>query len=267
MATEAILLNYTRKAASDLSASQYCFVKQAATGRVSVCSSSGENAFGVLQDTPTAIDRAANVCVLGVTKVVAGATVAIGSLVQTDASGRAIDVAGGVVLGEAVSGGGVGEVISILLRPRTSAGYVFSTNATDIQTATVTIAAADLKTMNATPVSVIASPGLGYANVLESAVLFMDYASVAYTGVGSGDDITLRYTNSSGATIATVETVGFLDQASDQVRFVRPTTTAEITPVANAAIVAHISTGEIYTNAGDSPLKLKLYYRVIPTAF
>lgn len=267
MATEAINFTFTRKAGGDLSAAQYKFVKQANTGRVGVCTVGGENAFGVLQNDPSAVDQEASVSVMGITKVVAGGTVAIGDLVETDSAGRAVTASSGVVLGEAVSGGAVNNIISILLRPRTSAGYVFSSNATDIQTATVTIPAAAVRTLNATPVELIPAPGAGLANVLESAVVFMDYGSAGYDAVGSSDDLTIRYTNASGALIATVETTGFLDQTTDQVRYVQPTTAAAIAPVANAAIVAHISTGEIYSAAGDSPIKFKLYYRVVPTAF
>lgn len=266
MATDASLMTYTRKSSGDLSASQYKFVKQASTGRVSACGA-GESAFGVLLNDPSAIDQEALVAIGGITKVLAGGTVAIGSLVQSDASGRAVDSAGGVILGEAVSGGSVGSVMSIALRPMAAAGYVYSASATDLQTATVTIPYASVRTLNATPYELVPAPAAGTANVVESVVAFLDYGSAGYDAVGASDDLTIRYTNGSGALIATIETVGFLDQTSDQVRYAKPTTTAAITPVAAAAIVAHISTGEIYTAAGDSPLKFKVYYRVVPTAF
>lgn len=267
MATEASLMTFTRKASGDLSSAQYKFVKQASTGRVSACSVAGENAFGVLQNDPSAIDQEASIAIGGVTKVIAGGSVSIGDLVETDTSGRAVGASSGVVLGEAVSAGSTGSVMSIVFRPRVASGYVFSTNATDLQTATVTIPYASVRTLNATPYELVPTPGAGYANVVESAVLFLDYGSAGYDAVGASDDLTIRYTNGSGALIATVETVGFLDATADAVRYVQPTTTAALTPVANAAIVAHISTGEIYSAAGDSPLKVKVYYRVIPTAF
>ena len=267
MATDASLITFTRKASGDLSAAQYKFVKQANTGRVSACSVAGETAFGVLLNDPAAIDNEATIAIGGVTKVMAGGTVAIGDLVETDASGRAVTASSGVVLGEAVSGGSTGSIMSIVFRPRVSTGYVFSSNATDIQTATVTIPAASVRTLNATPYELVPAPGAGYANVFHSAVVFLDYASAGYDAVGASDDLTIRYTNASGALIATIETDPFLTLTADAVRYVLPTTTAAITPVANAALVAHISTGEIYSAAGDSPLKFKVYYRVVPTAF
>ena len=266
MATSANVLTYTRKSSGDLSSSQYKFVKQASTGRVSVCGA-GESAFGVLLNDPSAIDQDALVAIGGVTQVMAGGTVAIGSLVQSDSAGRAVDSAGGVILGEAVSGGSTGSIMSIALKPMAAAGYVYSANATDIQVATVTIPTASVRTLNATPYELVPAPEAGYANVMVSAVVFLDYASAGYDSVGTGDDLTIRYTDGSGALIATVETTGFLNLTADAVRYVEPTTAAAITPVANAAIVAHISSGEIYSAAGDSPLKFKVYYRVVPTAF
>jgi hypothetical protein len=267
MSTEAVVFNFTRKAGGDLSAAQYKFVKQANTGRVSVCTVGGENAFGVLQNDPAAIDREAQVAILGVTKVMAGGTVAIGDLIETDASGRAVTASSGVILGEAVTGGSVGSIISMLLRPRASTGYVFSSNATDIQVATVTIPYTAVRTLFTTPVELVPAPGAGYANVLQEAVVFLDYGSAGYDAVGGSDELTIKYTNGSGAVCATVEGTGFLNATSDQVRVIKGAAAADVTPVANAALVAHITTGEIYTAAGDSPLKFKVYYRVVPTAF
>lgn len=266
MATSANVLTYTRKSSGDLSSSQYKFVKQASTGRVSVCGA-GESAFGVLLNDPSAIDQDALVAIGGVTQVMAGGSLAIGDLVQSSAAGKAVASAGGVILGEAVSAGSDGSIMSIALKPMAASGYVYSATATDIQVATVTIPHTSVRTLNATPYELVPAPGAGYANVLHSAVVFLDYGTAAYDSVGASDDLTIRYTNGSGALIATVETTSFLELTADAVRYVLPTTTAAITPVANAALVAHISTGEIYSAAGDSPLKFKVYYRVVPTAF
>ena len=133
--------------------------------------------------------------------------------------------------------------------------------------ASVTIPYASVRTLNATPYELVAAPGSGKALILIGATVFMDYGSAGYDAVGASDDLTLRYTNGSGGLLATVETVGFLDQTADQTRYVYPVSTAAITPTANAAIVAHISTGEIYTAAGDSPIKVKVAYQVIDTTW
>lgn len=130
----------------------------------------------------------------------------------------------------------------------------------DIATGTtVTVTAAQVKALNATPKEIVAAPGAGKALILEDAELFLDYGSAAYAGIASNEDLQLRYTNGSGQLIATVEATGFLDLTADAYRFVRPT--GEITPPANAAIVLCMSTGEVIT--GDSPIKVRPRYRTV----
>jgi hypothetical protein len=131
----------------------------------------------------------------------------------------------------------------------------------------VTITAAQLKALNATPQTVVAAPGAGYALVLEGALLTMTYGTAAYAGIAAGEDLSFKYTNGSGAEVGQCETTGFLDQTSDQLRYVRAQAAASgnsaVTPIANAALVLHMLSGEITT--GDSPLKVRVFYRVIPT--
>ncbi|BBL73670.1 hypothetical protein [Methylomagnum ishizawai] len=93
----------------------------------------------------------------------------------------------------------------------------------------------------------------------------MDYGTTAYDGIASGEDLTIKYTNGSGATLMTIEATGFLDASADATRFALPTTAAAFTPAANAALVLHMATGEIAT--GDSPLKVRVDYKIIDTAW
>jgi hypothetical protein len=66
--------------------------------------------------------------------------------------------------------------------------------------------------------------------------------------------------------LATIETTGFLDQATVQTRYAPAYRAASavnsITP-ANSAIVLGLQVGEIIT--GNSPLNCRVYYRQIPT--
>ncbi len=120
-------------AGADLSAHQYKFVKLNGTGQVVVCGAAGESAFGVLQDKPNAAGKAACVATLGVSKVVAGAAVAPGDLVTTDAQGRAVaavkastntadagaasdPLVGSYVQGIALTAGAVDQLISVDLQ-------------------------------------------------------------------------------------------------------------------------------------------------------
>lgn len=131
-------------------------------------------------------------------------------------------------------------------------------------TRVVTVASADLLALNATPQTIIPAPAAGYANILRRALLRKP-AGTAYAGVAAGEDLILSYTNGAGQEVARVETTGFLDQATAQVRMVNARSAAaavgDITPVAAAAIVLSLLSGEITT--GDSNLIVKVWYDVL----
>ncbi len=131
--------------------------------------------------------------------------------------------------------------------------------------ADVVITSAQLLALNATPRPLVAAPGAGRALVFDGAILYKP-AGTAYAGIASGEDLSIKYTDASGAEVGQCETTGFLDQATAQTRYVRPTTQASgntaLTPVANAALVLNLLVGEITT--GDSPLNVRVFYREIP---
>lgn len=80
----------TFKAAGDLSAAQFHFVKLSAAGTVTTCDGATDVPVGVLQNKPNAINKAATVRIWGLTKVVLGGTIAFGNAVGTDGSGHCI---------------------------------------------------------------------------------------------------------------------------------------------------------------------------------
>jgi len=127
-----------------------------------------------------------------------------------------------------------------------------------IRVTEVTIATAAVKTLNATPVDVIPAPGAGYGIQLLGVEVFLDYATTAYDGIAAGEDLTLKYTNGSGAVLATVETTGFLDASADALAWA-PGVAATI--AANAKVVAHMLAGEIAT--GDSPITIRAKWRKV----
>ena len=129
---------------------------------------------------------------------------------------------------------------------------------------TVQIPFANVRTLNATPFIVLPAPGVGYTNIPLSAFVQMKYGTAGYDSVGANDDLTFKYTNAGGSPLITVETTGFLDQTSGQVRFATSNFSTAIVPVENAPIVAHILTGEIYGAAGDSDLYVKISYLNLP---
>lgn len=130
----------------------------------------------------------------------------------------------------------------------------------------VKVTSAELLALNATPKQIVAAPGANKALVFEGAVFYKP-AGTAYAGVAVGEDLSVKYTDSSGAELAQCETTGFLDQATAQSRYVREQAAASgnsaITPVANAALVLHMLAGEITT--GDSDLYVRVYFAIVPT--
>ena len=132
------------------------------------------------------------------------------------------------------------------------------------------ITSAQVLALFATPQSVVAAPGAGLA-IVPSKVVIHKPAGTAYAGVAAGEDLVLKYTNAAGAQCSSViEATGFLDQATAQTRVARfpastGATAGDVTPVANAAVVLHMLTGEVIT--GDSALHVRVWYDVIKTAF
>lgn len=134
--------------------------------------------------------------------------------------------------------------------------------------AQVTVSSAEILALNATPKTLVAAPGAGRILILEGVVLFYDYNSAAYAGIASGEDLSVKYTDGSGTAVGGCEATGFLDQTADAVRYIRPYTAtsgvSDLTPVANAALVLHMLTGEITT--GNSPLYARVFYRNVKLA-
>ncbi len=135
---------------------------------------------------------------------------------------------------------------------------------------TKTVTSAQVLALFATPISVIAAPGAGIA-IIPSRVAIYKPAGTAYAGVAAGEDLVLKYTNAAGAQCSSViEATGFLDQATAQTRIAHApgsmtTVAGDYAPVANAAVVLHLLTGEIIT--GDSPIYVRVWYDLIQTVF
>ena len=122
----------------------------------------------------------------------------------------------------------------------------------------ITVTTGQLLALRAAPKTLLAAPGAGEAIIPVYAELFYDYNSIVYA-VDAADNLEFRYTDNAGALTGTVETNGFITVASDQHRHY--IFDVETTPVANAALVLTVASSEVLN--GDSPLKVKVYYRVI----
>jgi hypothetical protein len=132
----------------------------------------------------------------------------------------------------------------------------------------VIVSNAQALALNATPITMVEAPAAGKAIIFEGAIIQTD-AGTAYT-IAAGKDLAFKYTNGAGLQVGGCETTGFIDQATAQVRFVRPQgaalgagTTSDITPVPAAALVLHMLVGEV--TLGTSPLHVRVFYRIVPT--
>lgn len=129
------------------------------------------------------------------------------------------------------------------------------------QVKTTKIAHAAILTLRATPVTLVPAPGAGKAINVKAVHLVFDVTTTAYTE--SADNLAVEY--SGGADILTIETTGFLDQTTDQVRTVSPAE-ALFTPVANEAVqLFNNGDGEFGAGNAANTLSVTVEYDVIST--
>ena len=119
MATTQATISISLLAAADLSTKQGLFVEVTAAQTVNVCNAITDVAVGVLRNKPDAAGKAAEVDILGTTKVIAGAAIAVGAKVAPTAAGKAqtavtTQYARAIALSAA---GADGDEIEILLLP------------------------------------------------------------------------------------------------------------------------------------------------------
>jgi len=130
----------------------------------------------------------------------------------------------------------------------------------------VTVTSSQILALNATPQTLVAAPGADLALIFMGAML-KKAAGTAYAAIHADDDIVIRYTGSSGLVVGECEATGFLDQTTAQFRWVHAYSAAsaesQITPVADAVLVAHMLNGEVTT--GNSDITARVFYLIVPT--
>ena len=122
----------------------------------------------------------------------------------------------------------------------------------------VTIPTADVLTLYTTAYELIPAPGAGNCILVEGVYATIDYASATYSAGSNTLDV--RYTNSSGDLVAQL-TNAFLTSSADG--RAQADMQAETVPVVNAAVVAHVPSANPTT--GDSDIKVRVYYRIVPS--
>lgn len=116
--------------------------------------------------------------------------------------------------------------------------------------AQVRVTSAEILALFATPKTLVPAPGAGKLLEFLGGSIALDATATAYAGVAAGEDLTIKYTNAAGVIVSTtLETTGFIDQTTDQVRTFKPIVT-DLIPAVNAALVLHLLVGEIITGTG-----------------
>jgi hypothetical protein len=132
--------------------------------------------------------------------------------------------------------------------------------AAEIRTAQLSLTAAQVKALRATPQALVAAPGEGFALQLLGGTVIYDYTAVF---TETADNLVVRYTNGSGAAAsAVIETTGFLDQTADQIRPIVPVNDAAI--AGNAPLILH-NNGDGEFGGTGSPLRVVVEYLVVRT--
>lgn len=118
MAREIAIFDRSRQASADLSASQFCAVALNSSSQVAL-PSAGADIYGVLQNKPTAQARAAELRILGLTKMVVGSGgVTAGDKIMVDGNGKAVTATtGNFVVGIAEDTAAAGALTTVLIRP------------------------------------------------------------------------------------------------------------------------------------------------------
>ena len=123
MSGEEIVYSTSIVAGANLSGKQFHCIKLNASGLM-ILSGAGENSLGILQDKP-ASGQVGAVCCLGKSMAVYGAEVTANQDLTPDALGRLVPATGNdAVVAVAAESGSVGEIHSVYLVSRASAGAI-----------------------------------------------------------------------------------------------------------------------------------------------
>lgn len=138
-----------------------------------------------------------------------------------------------------------------------------------------TIISAQVLALNVTPITIITAPAATQFIMLDRLIIYKAAGTAYLTGsIAATEDLVAKYTDASGAQVSgAIEVTGFLNSSSPTTSYtlglgggtVGTTTPAAtsvggILAVAGAAVVLHLTTGEITT--GTSDLIVHAYYDV-----
>lgn len=115
------------------------------------------------------------------------------------------------------------------------------------------LSAAELDTLNASPKTILAAPGSGLVNLVDSILCFVDAGGTQLTSVA----IEFRYTNGSGVKVTADLPAAQVNSATDTYYYARG---ASGVPVVNAVVVA-VAASDI--TAGTGVIYGRIIYRTV----
>lgn len=136
------------------------------------------------------------------------------------------------------------------------------------QYAEVTITAAQIAALRATPKTLVAAPGAGKVLEFISAALILDYTTPGFTE--SGLNLGVKYTDGSGVQVSqTIECTGFIDQVADTATSALAKIDAIVAKAGceNKALVLHNLGGSEFGGSGGSSIRVKVVYRTHSTGW
>lgn len=139
-----------------------------------------------------------------------------------------------------------------------------------LRLAFVTLTNAEVLNLRATAKELVPAPGAGFINEFVSIVLAFDYTA-AYTIVGAGDDLAVRYVDGTGVICSeTIESTGFVDATADTMTTGRPKVDiiAAKTSCDNKALVLdNIGAAEFGAGNAANVIRARVSYRIIPAGW
>jgi len=128
-----------------------------------------------------------------------------------------------------------------------------------------TFTAAQIDSANGTPLELVAAPGAAFALVVTKVVI-SKAAGTAFGGIAAGEDFTVVYSGGTDNLVTDIETTGFLDQTTAEIRVahgpVDPTGTHDLTALLNTAVDLELLVGDI--TLGDEVI-VDTYYERYPS--
>lgn len=129
----------------------------------------------------------------------------------------------------------------------------------------VSLSSAELLALRATPKTLVAAPGAGFAVIFHRAEINLKATATAY--VESTANLGIKYKDGTGVQVCeTVETTGFIDQVADTKTNARPKLDAIAAKTAfdNQPLVLHnLGAGEFTTGTGT--VRVRLWYSLVNT--